>query len=41
MPCMIFNMKEGIMTNQKLRQAVLYSLNMEDIMLGAEGDPIL
>lgn len=39
MPCMIFNMKEGIMTNQKLRQAVLYSLNMEDIMLGAEGDP--
>ncbi|KUO72122.1 MAG: hypothetical protein APF77_00870 [Clostridia bacterium BRH_c25] len=38
-PAMIFNMKQGIMTNQKLRQAVLACLNMEDIMIASESDP--
>ncbi|HYE80700.1 MAG TPA: ABC transporter substrate-binding protein [Clostridia bacterium] len=38
-PAAILNMKEGIMTNQKLRQAVLLCLNMEEIMLASEGDP--
>ena len=39
MPAMVFNMKEGILTNHKIRQAILYILDMEEIMIAAEGDP--
>lgn len=39
MPCMVFNMKQGIMANIKMRQAVLAALNMDDIMLASENDP--
>lgn len=40
MPCMVFNLKQGIMANPKMRQAVLASLNMSDIMLASMGDPL-
>jgi len=39
MPCMVFNLKQGLMANVNLRKAVLASLNMNDIMIAAAGNP--
>lgn len=37
---MVFNKKEGIGTNEKLRQAVQLALNDEEIMMGAYSNPV-
>lgn len=38
---LFFNTTDGIMANVDMRQAILAALNMDDIMLGAYGDPNL
>ena len=38
-PVMVFNMRQGLMTNQLLRQAILAALNMEPILRAAYGHP--
>ena len=38
---LFFNQKEGIMTNQKLRQAILAALDMEPVLRSAFGTPKL
>ena len=36
----VFNKKEGLMTNQKLRQAVQAAIDVEPVMKGAVGNPL-
>jgi len=36
----VFNKKEGLMTNVKLRQAIQAALDMESVMKGAVGNPL-
>lgn len=38
-PIIVFNKAEGVMSNVKVRQAFLAALNMNDLMLGAFGNP--
>ena len=36
----VFNKKEGLMTNQKLRQAIQAAIDIEPVMKGAVGNPL-
>jgi len=36
----VFNKKEGLMTNQKLRQAIQAAIDVEPVMKGAVGNPL-
>jgi len=39
-PIGVFNKKEGLMTNQKLRQAIQMAIDIEPVMKGAVGNPL-